>query len=176
VCSEGNSAISLVKLFGEQGTQIQDEIKLCSSTNNYNDRSNLVVTLFDNTIYTLRIELYCVQPRGYENSYNQDSFLTETSCNHAQFLGVWIDFNNDGIFDENRGEMLPTNEYEDGQRTNVYDIRIAIPNIGGRSYLNEQHRMRIVLTQDEINRKPCYNTGYGEARDYTVQIIPKRVY
>lgn len=36
--------------------------------------------------------------------------------------------------------------------------------------------MRIVLTQDEQNRKPCYNGGYGEARDYTIQIVPTPPY
>jgi hypothetical protein len=166
----------LVNLFGEQGTQIRDEVKQCNAVNNYNDRSNLVATLFDNTAYTLRIELYCVQQWGYDNPYNQDSSLIETSCNHAQYLGVWIDLNNDGTFDENNERILPSNWYEDGQRTNQYDLSITIPKIDRRNYASEQHRMRIVLTQDERNRKPCYGTGYGEARDYTIQIISKPAY
>jgi hypothetical protein len=174
-CSDGNNAISLVTLFGEPGTQIQDDMKKCSPANNYNDRSNLVVTLMENTLYTLHIEFYCVQSWGYENSYNQDPYFSQTSCNHAQYLGVWIDFNNDGTFDESR-EMIPNNRYTNNQRMTAYDLSLVIPNIDGRNYLNEQHRMRIVLTQDERNLKPCYGTGYGEVRDYTVQIIPKPVY
>lgn len=36
--------------------------------------------------------------------------------------------------------------------------------------------MRIILTQDERNRQACYSTGYGEARDYTIQIYQKPSY
>jgi hypothetical protein len=164
-----------VTLDGEQDTEIRDERKICSSANNYNDQNNVIVTLFDNTAYILHIEVHCVQPLAYENSYNQYSSWSETSCNHAQYLGVWVDFNNDGIFDENR-ERIPNNSYEDDQRTATYDLTIVIPTIDGRNYLNEQHRIRIVLTEDEGNRKPCYNSGYGEARDYIVQILSKPGY
>jgi hypothetical protein len=165
-----------VNLFGEQGTQIRDETKQCNSVNNYQDRTNLVATLFGNTPYTLRIEVYCVQSLGYDNSYGQDASLYGTSCNHAQYLGVWIDLNNDGVFDETNERIIPSNPYEDGQRTNQYDLTISIPKIDGRNYLSAQHRMRIILSQDVRSRKPCYSIGYGEARDYTVQIISNSEY
>ena len=177
VCSEGHSAMALVHIFGEQGTQIRDDIKQCSAMNNYHDRSNLAVTLFGNTVYTLRIELYCVAAQqSYENSYNQYLSPTETSCNRAQYLGVWVDLNNDGVFDEDTERVLPSNPYEDGQQMTQYDLSIAIPKLDGRRYSNEQHRIRIVLVAEERNRKPCYSTGYGEVRDYTVQIIQKPTY
>lgn len=175
-CSEGNSAITSVSLFGAQGTQIRDVMKQCNSVNNYHDRTNLVATLFDNTAYTLRIEVNCVLPVGYDNSYGQDASLYGSNCNHAQYLGVWIDLNNDGVFDETNERIVPSNRYEDGQRTNQYDLNIAIPKVDGRTYLSEQHRMRIVLSQDDRSRKPCYSTGYGEARDYTVQILSNSGY
>jgi hypothetical protein len=120
--------------------------------------------------------LYCVQPYGYENSYNQDASLFETRCNHAYYLDVWIDFNNDGTFDETQERMASTDWYKDSRRGTQYDLSITIPRIDGRNYLDGQHRMRIILTQDERYRKPCYNTGRGEARDYTVQIVPKYNY
>jgi hypothetical protein len=176
VCSDGNDAISLVKLFGEQGSQIRDEMKKCTSMNNYNDRNDLVVSLFDNMVYTLRIELYCVQQRRDENSYNQDSSFFETTCSRTQYLDVWIDFNNDGIFDDSKERMFSSDWYGNDRRKTEYDLNIVIPKIDGRNYLNGQHRMRIILTQDERTRKSCYNTGYGEARDYTVQIISKPTY
>ncbi|CAF4859580.1 unnamed protein product, partial [Rotaria magnacalcarata] len=56
------------------------------------------------------------------------------------------------------------------------DLRINIPQIDNRYFLSGQHRMRIVLTQDERNRRPCQSSGYGEVRDYTVQIIQKPAY
>jgi hypothetical protein len=124
-------------------------------------------------VYIIRIELYCVQQYGDGNSYNQDSSLFETSCNHVRYLDVWIDLNNDGIFDESREHMFSSNWYVGGHHTTDYNLSIVIPKIDGRNYLEGQHRMRIVLTSDERNRKPCHNTGYGEVRDYTVQIISK---
>ena len=144
--------------------------------NNYNDRSDLVVSLLDETVYTIRLTLYCVPQGGYDNSYNVDPNFRETNCNYSQYVGVWIDLNNDGVFDENTERILPNKWYEDGQRTAEQDLNIYIPKIDGRIYSNERHRMRIVLAQDERNRKPCYSTGYGEARDYTVQILPKHTY
>jgi len=165
-----------VKLFGEQRTEINDEMQKCSSINNYNDRTNLAVTLFDSMVYILRVELYCVQQQqqqDYENSYNQASSWIEASCNQAHYLDVWMDFNNDGIFDENKEQLYSGNWYKDGQYTTVYDLSIVIPRIDGRYLLDGQHRVRILLTPDERNRKPCDNSGYGEVRDYTVQINPK---
>jgi hypothetical protein len=175
-CSDGYSAIFSVKLFGEQSTRITDETKQCSATNNYHDQRNLAATLFDNMVYTINVELFCVQQWGYGNSYNRDEYLFETICNRAHYLDAWIDFNNDGVFDESKERMTSSNRYKDDSRKDQYDLRITIPKIDGRSYLAGQHRMRIILTQDEQDRKPCYNSGYGEARDYTVQITPKPLY
>ena len=176
VCSDDSSAIALVELFGARSTQLRDDLKRCNSMNNYNDRTNLVVSLYDDTVYALHLALYCVQQMGNDNSYDQGEKLRGIDCSYVQYFGVWIDLNNDGVFDENTERILPTNWYEDGQRTTQYDLNIAIPKIDGRVYFSEQHRMRIVMTQDERNRKPCYSTGYGEVRDYTVQIIPKPMY
>lgn len=147
----------------------------CNPANNYHDRSNVIVTLFDNMIYNLRIELDCVQADDYANLYNQDSQLADTRCNYAQYLGVWIDFNNDGVFDENQ-EMIPNSQYEQEERRTEYNLRISIPQTDGRDYLTGQHRMRIILSADQTMPKSCYNTGYGEARDYTVQIERKLDY
>jgi len=176
ICSDNNHAISSVKLVGEQNTQIYDDVKKCSPTNNYNDRSNLVARLFDNTAYTLRIELYCVQQQGYRNLYNQDEYLLGSNCNLPHYLDAWIDYNNDGIFDESREQIYSNSWYQDLNRVTDYDISITIPQTGGQNRLDGQHRMRIVLTSDERSRKPCQNSGYGEVRDYTIQILPKSIY
>jgi hypothetical protein len=165
-----------VSLSGERSTEIRDGIKKCNSVDNYNDRSDQVATLYDNSAYTLRIELYCVQQWGNENSYNEDSSYFETMCRNPHYLDVWIDFNNDGVFDESSERIVSSDWYGDDRRTNQYDLSITIPNINGRNHLDGQHRMRIVLTQDGRYRKPCQNTGYGEARDYTVQIVRKPGY
>ena len=172
-CSDGHGAIFAVKLYGEQGTLIDDSAQQCSPTNNYRDQRDLAVTLFDDTAYILRIELFCVQRWGYDNSFSQDSSLFDTICTRAQYLDVWIDFDNDGIFDEVNERLGSVDRYRDADRRAQHDVRIDIPRMDGRSYVGGQHRMRILLSQDERNRRPCYASGYGEARDYMVQIIPK---
>ncbi len=168
-CSDSNHGISLVTLYGEQNTQIYDDLKQCNSVNNYNDRSNYVVRLYDNNAYTVHVELYCVQ-QDYRDSYNQNQ------CNLPHYLDAWVDFNNDGIFDESREQVHSSSWYEDSNRATEYDMKVTIPQIDGQNRLDGQHRMRIVLTSDERNRKPCQNSGYGEVRDYTIQIIPRSSY
>ncbi|CAF3452688.1 unnamed protein product [Rotaria socialis] len=176
VCSEGNSAIFSVSLSGEQHTQIWDDTKTCNSANNYNDRSTVAVTLFDNTAYNLRIELACVQQTSYGESFSQDPSVFSTDCNDARYLGVWVDFNNDGTFDESTEQLIPNQWHRDDPHVTETDLRINIPQIDNRYFLSGQHRMRIILTQDERNRRPCQSSGYGEVRDYTVQIMQKPAY
>ena len=79
-CSSGSSGISLVKLLGAQGTQIFDEMKKCNSVDNYHDRTNVIAALFDNTVYTLHIELYCVESQNNQNFYGQDALLGGSRC------------------------------------------------------------------------------------------------
>lgn len=162
-----------MKLYGEQGTLIDDQAQQCSPTNNYRDQQDLAVTLFDDTSYTLRIELFCVQRWGYDNSFSRDSSLFDTICTRGQFLDVWIDFDNDGMFNEVNERLTSVDSYRDTNRRAQHDVRIDIPRISSRSFVGGQHRMRIVLSQDERNRRPCYSSGYGEARDYLVQIVSK---
>jgi len=158
VCSEGSIGISSVNLYGEQHTQIRDDFKTCNPNGNYHDRTDKTVTLFENSYYTLQIQTYCTQRDAYGSH-----------CNQAKYIRVWIDFNNDGVFDEKQGELITSN-------SNEQDIRIRIPQINRRLNLNEHYRMRIIVTQDENNHQACYNTGYGEARDYTIRFLSKAVY
>lgn len=176
ICSGENSAMFLVTLSGEQNTQIRDDTKQCSSTNNYNDQTNLAVTLFDNTAYSLRVELYCAQQNAYGNSYGQYQSTYETECNDPRYLGVWIDFDNDGLFDQNTEQLIPNSWYRDDPRATHLDLNINIPQIDGRTHLEGQHRMRIVLVHDDRNRRACQSSGYGEVRDYTVNIMRKPYY
>lgn len=150
---------------------INDEIKRCSSLNNYEDRSQSVVRLFDTTVYMLRIQLYCIQQWNNNNLRQQDS-----SCSLAHYLGVWIDLNNDGNFDETRERFLHNHQINGIYDRRDYELSLFIPQTDGVNYPDGPHRMRIVLVRDENNLKSCYHDGYGEARDYTVHIIPKPYY
>jgi hypothetical protein len=172
-CSDGHGAIFSVKLYGEQGTLIDDATQQCSPTNNYRDQRDLAVTLYEDTTYTLRIELFCVQRWGYDSSFNRDASLFDTVCTRGQFLDVWVDLDNNGMFDDLNERLTSVDTYRDTSRRAQHDVRIDVPRISGQSYVGGQHRMRIVLSQEERNRRPCYSTGYGESRDYLVQLIPK---
>jgi hypothetical protein len=172
ICSAGNRAIFSVKLFGEQNTMIDDGKTQCSSIKNYEDETHLVAKLFDNQIYTLQIQLYCVKPSDYENSYRLDPYFDETNCNTPHYLDVWIDLNNDGRFDDNT-EQFRDDQCDYGCIKTVYDFSISIPGVDGRNIIEGSHRMRVLLTRDYNNRKSCYSVGYGEARDYTIQIVRK---
>ena len=176
-CSASHNAISSVKLYGEQTTEIDDTTKQCSVSDNYNDRRHLAVTLFDDTTYTLQIELYCAQQWGSENSDELDSSLSDTTCNHKNYLDVWIDYNNDGVFDEYNERITTSDQHDDEDYHKTrYDISINVPQINGRSSVDGSHQMRIILRQDEQDRTPCYNSGFGEARDYIVHIRSKPEY
>lgn len=176
VCSDGAHAIHTIILHGEQNTRLWDEERTCNPSVNYHDRSNQVITLFDNSAYNLRITLACVQEKSDGYLFNQDPSAFESDCTDSRYLGIWIDFNDDGSFDERTEQVIPNNWHKDDPRITDADLNINIPQIDNRYYLSGQHRMRIVLAQDQANRKPCQNSGFGEARDYTVQILQKPSY
>lgn len=55
-------------------------------------------------------------------------------------------------------------------------MKLVIPDLGDGYYRNKSHRMRIVMTTDKRTYQACYNTAFGEARDYTVQIVARSGY
>ncbi|CAF4159763.1 unnamed protein product, partial [Rotaria magnacalcarata] len=111
------------------------------------------------------------KPWNDENSYRQDLFSVETNCNIAHYLDVWIDLNNDATFDQSKELLFNDNQRNVGYINGDYDLNIAIPQTNGENRIVEPHIMRILLTREPNNRKPCYSDGYGEARDYTVHIL-----
>ncbi|PWH85061.1 GEVED domain-containing protein [Brumimicrobium oceani] len=78
--------------------------------------------------------------------------------------GVWIDWNNDFIFDGTEKVISPANGYySNGSGTVNVPAGTAIGN----------YRMRIVIDHIEFfsnNLNPCGTTGTGEAEDYTLTI------
>lgn len=171
VCSNDLGAFTLIKLVGEQNSQINDDERLCSSTNNYRDQHDLTVTLFGSTVYSLRIELTCAKQESsdYGNAYDDTS--SDSSCKQGSYVDVWIDFNDDNLFDDSRERVSSIDRYNGDNQQPERTLLINIPAIDGRNILAGRHRMRIVLNHNERNRGPCQNTGSGEARDYIVQII-----
>ncbi|CAF4131656.1 unnamed protein product, partial [Adineta steineri] len=168
ICSIPAPRIILVIMAGEVGTEIRDD-KVYTALNTYESQHHMAVTLYENTIYLLRIQLDCPTQLRTE--------LTETGCNLAQEVNVWVDWNDDGNFDASEigaPHLWPVTSY---LPQGVYDIQLNIPLIDERYIANRSHRMRIVVTPDENYRRTCGNyQQYSERREYDVNIISRSSY
>ena len=112
---------------------------------------------------------------GYSD-YTQDTTLTTTllpsttyTCEvyagqYAQGIAVWIDYNDDGFFDNNTERVgygnIPSNA------SGTFPVTLSCtPPVG-------QHRMRVrsMYATTGINVDPCVTNFYGEVEDYTITI------
>ncbi len=97
-------------------------------------------------------------------TYDFSASFTGTSYPVDQVI-VWIDFNQDGDFDDEGEEVLAT---EIG--ISPWEGEIAIPSTAPLG----QTRMRIRLLDTDLtpNFTPCGNSGFGQVEDYTLNIGP----
>ena len=102
---------------------------------------------------------YTDQSTDLERGQSHEFIVNNEEDNHQ--LSVWIDYNDDRVFDSN--ELIITDqEYSQNGTFNVF-----IPNdaeIG-------EHLMRIRTNWWEPSSDPCATFEYGETEDYTVVII-----
>jgi hypothetical protein len=153
---------------GERGTQIRDDTPTNALMNNYQNQHHIAVTIYEHTVYLIRIQLDC--------SWQLNTELFEHGCNLAQDVNIWIDLNDDGRFDESEigsPYRWPVTSY---MPQGIYDLQIHIPLIDGRYMRTGSHRMRLVVMPSENYRRTCGRTDYNETRDYTVNIIPRTTY
>ena len=160
--------ISLVIMAGERGTEIRDDKPTNALLNSYQNQHHLAVTIYEHTVYLIRIQLDC--------SWQLDRELFENGCNLAQDVHIWIDLNNDGRFDES--EMgtpyrWPVTSY---MAQGIYDMQLYIPSLDNKYLRTGPHRMRIVVQHSESYRLICGLIDYNETRDYTINIIPRTGY
>lgn len=123
-------------------------VTLGSYTNNsgynigYGDFTGAPVSILNGTTYPLSVTPYI-----------------KNNANRRQYVRVWIDFNQDGLFN-NTNELVLS-----GNRTKVtVSGNVAIP-----SGLTGEVRMRVSM---KFNAAPasCENFAYGEVEDYTLNI------
>jgi hypothetical protein len=150
---------------GEKGTHIRDDIPTNTALSENQNRHHLAVTLNENTVYRLRIQLDC---RSYSSKGP-----SESNCNLAQDVNVWIDLNNDGQFDQTETRVPHRWPLYSSMPLGIYDFEISIPVINEYNMRSGEHRMRIVVTPSEEYRRKCGHTDYSETREYTVNIVPK---
>lgn len=165
MCSRGRSKITLVALDGEQGTMIRDQIQMKELMKDHHDQYFRTVTWYENTIRDLHIQLDCTES-------NLDH-SPEYDCSRSYHVDVFIDSNDDGIFDaaENRVHYRspPHNELPQG----TIDLQISIPPIDERNTKAGPHKTKIQMIRSEDYVNKCGKSDHNETREYTINIIPK---
>ena len=99
----------------------------------------------------------------FEGGLDVQFSITPTTGTHG--IGLWIDWNNDGDFDD-AGEQI----YNSGSYVSVANGTITIPE---GTPLGD-YRIRVVANWLSTTPTPCGNLGnaaYGEAEDYTFSVI-----
>lgn len=152
---------------GEQGTHIRDNLPNNAALPDEQNRHHLAVSLYENTVYRIRIQLDCFA--HWKGGY------PEGDCNVAQDVDVSIDFNNDGIFDGTESRIPHRWPLPSSMVLGIYDLHIDIPAIDGRTIKSGSHRMRIVVIPSEEYHRKCGRSDYREIREYTVNIISKGI-
>lgn len=89
---------------------------------------------------------------------------------------IWIDWNNDGVFDNNSGsqEIVYTGVSTSANPTTLLASFVVPSSVTGVANTAGPHRMRIggadidLLNGTAAGQGPCYNGTYGAFEDYTV--------
>ncbi|MGR7812952.1 choice-of-anchor D domain-containing protein [Lacinutrix undariae] len=148
--SSSDSEIEGVLLTGENNAIAFSSTNIC--TNTVQDNTSMSADLAEGNAYILTVEFGDCNDGTYYNGAG----------------AVWIDWNQDGDFDDT-GELIGTATINfSGSNINV-DFTINVPS--GQTLGN--YRMRII--QDEGGTEaaidPCTNPGYGTIADYTIEVI-----
>jgi hypothetical protein len=97
------------------------------------------------------------------NQYSFSASFTGESYSSDQVL-VWIDFNNDGDFND-QGELV----LQTATSSSPWTGNITIPE--NVSLGNKRMRIRLHDTSFTPNYTPCGNSDFGQVEDYTINII-----
>ena len=108
---------------------------------------------------------------GVSHPYKIKHLFSTTWSSATKFVRIWIDFNNDGVFDNFAPEMIAANSAGSSSQmgngnsfaTTIGNIIIPVNVIPGN------YRMRV---SNKINSQasPCNTDGYGEIHDYPITI------
>jgi hypothetical protein len=94
-----------------------------------------------------------------------ETYTLQVSTNYSnQYLSVWIDFNNNAVFDSN--ERVVEN-FNISATNTLYSTTFTISATANTGI----HRMRARVNYNANCDDPCTNYTYGEANDYTVNIV-----
>ncbi len=150
---------------GEHGTQIRDNIRTNTLLNENQNRHHLAVSLYENTVYRIRIELSCFQ--------DSNRGLSGSNCNLAKDVDVSIDLNNNGVYEASESRTPQRWPLLSSMPLGIYDWEIRIPAINEQYTTIGSHQMRIIVTPSDEYVKKCGNSDSTETRYYTVNVISK---
>lgn len=165
LCSIRPARIRHVQMVGQGGTEIRDGIRLDSTIGHHQNKADTAITLYESTVNILHIQLGCA-----EQSYDS---VPHDDCSHGYYINVWIDLNDDGIFDDIESRVLHRSLVQSSWVRNTYDLEVCIPAINAMSTHAGKHRMRLSLMVNDQYRTECGNNDYTESREYMINIIPK---
>ena len=98
--------------------------------------------------------------RAMVNAGTNYSLKVFTGPNNPQDTRAWIDFNNDGVFDNTENVM---------EKLNTYDP-VSSVQIPSNVITNKALRMRISSDEVGNNNGPCDNLSRGQVEDYSIFI------
>lgn len=153
---------------GEEGTVIRDNLQLGRLLTNEQNQHHLAVTLHDNTIYRIRIQLDCF-PHGRGG-------FPDADCNVAQDVNVLIDLDDDNRLGEEESRIPQRWPLLSSISLGIYDLDVSVPSIDQQRTRRGPHRMQVIVTPSDEYRRICGPSNYREVREYTVNIVPRTTY
>lgn len=110
-------------------------------------------------------------PNGYGNyqhlstvlARGQSYTVTLTAGYQNQYVSIWIDWNGNGLFDQEEAVLTGGHIVQSGTPT---PFEIAIP----ADTPEGAHRMRVRMVYNNIPEDPCATYQLGETEDYTVVV------
>lgn len=176
-CSSGISDYSNAAVFTTNGCGACIDVDYCENagTTDYEWIEQVTLGSIDNTSgennlgYGVFLDQSTDLAQG--ETYATTIIAGFSDGSYLEFVRIWIDYNQNGIFDNN-SEIAYQTADNGGEASPIY-ADIAIPNTAQLG----STRMRIALkyTNDPNDSDPptaCGNVGFGEVEDYCVNIIP----
>ena len=167
ICSSSVAKFKSILMGGELGTQIRDLTLPNLRINDYQNRDQYDITFFGAAVYLLRVHIDCPRKPGTD--------LFETDCTPAHQADVFIDFNDDGNFDESENRIYRRAYIDEKPLEHTYDLQILIPRIDAITTIVGIHRMRVKLARSGSYQKQCGKNELTEVREYMVNIIPRKI-
>ncbi|MEI6866572.1 GEVED domain-containing protein [Flavicella sp.] len=113
-------------------------------------------------------EYYETITTSLERATTYSASVTYETNNKVSYLKVWIDFNNDGVFDITSEEIYSFERTSTDAGTYTKNFTFTVPNDATIA----TSRLRVSIIQSSENEDPCdLGNQKGEVEDYNINII-----